>query len=290
MSVPTSGHNRPILPTIHSKSPKFFKKMRSLLFALIVCCVLSFTFGSKITTEDIVKVAKKYSPSKRLTSPAAAAPKNLRTESIATAASSGGIKVNGYAEFVGYKNADCTYPEGKDLLILNTCGAGLEGGSTSFKVMADMTAHRYYATQYHYTDTQCATTPTETYVDVPILHCWHNSLFHVLKEPLNPKTDNLGGFALGIFNNQNDCTSGTPTGLLEAQYLRLNQCYNAGNGSGDLKFTKCQNNVLTARTYLTTDESCTGSSTVDDIYPSDMCTAPWNLSAFSGWLNFVCEM
>jgi hypothetical protein len=272
--------------------------MKSFGLIVAICCaVISLVCGGKVTPEVLVRIANHYSAGKDLFfAPVPSSKNHLRTTTtteanLASSSSYNVIKVNGYFEAVKYKKTACSYPLSKDLILLNTCGPAINDGAyVSYKIMADMTqTHLYYATQYFFSDSECQNGVGVAYYEVPILKCYKNSLAHVIKEPLNPKTDNLNGFAIGVFDTQANCQSASsPEGLLEAEYFRLQQCYQ--DYDGDRIFNSCQSNTLTVTTFTSTDGSCTGSSTVDTVLPSQMCANPsWDLSAFSGWLNFVCE-
>lgn len=228
--------------------------------------------------------------------------KSLREESmdLATASSSTTVvKKNGWMEVVAYDYEwykDCKHPWFKDVADLNTCGLSQDGTNYGMiSVMAYPDWNKYVLTQSYYSDSAC-TQPTGQYVDysAPILICSWDVLYHVIPAPLNPVTDNLNGFAYGIFNSVNNCTSGSVDGLLEVYYLKLNFCYSTS--SNDVKFSSCSSDGLTVKTYSTTNGSCGGSAISTDVWASsDVCTTNGVSELTSGWwfsgpATFVCEM
>jgi Tfp pilus assembly protein PilE len=222
---------------------------------------------------------------------------NLREQSL-TASSSQVVRKSGWIETVAYDYTwykNCKKPWFKDVAIVNTCGlseTGTDYGILSLQAYPDW--NKYVLTQTYFSDSAC-TKPTGGYYtySAPILICSYDELYHNIPAPLNPKTDNLNGFAYGIFTSQNSCLSGSAEGLLEAFYLKLNYCYQTD--SNDVQFTSCSSSALTQTTYSTNDGTCGGSATTDVWSSSDVCTNSSFGALTSGWWfsgpsTFVCEM
>jgi hypothetical protein len=198
-------------------------------------------------------------------------------------------KVNGWYETVTYNRNDCTRPWYKDIYVLNTCGwSAAYNAYVIAKVVAD-TVYRYYTTTIYIYDSNGCDNLTSQYVNyASILLCNSKNYNHVIDGPLNPWKDNLGGFALGIFNSQTNCQEQNVDGLLEAGYQKLNHCW--GSVEGDFMYTSCSAQTLVKNVYSSTDGSCTGTVNTYYMQQSDMCQAPdASLSVFGGYYTWVCE-
>jgi hypothetical protein len=212
--------------------------------------------------------------------------KNLRTENIDIEQL---VKKDGWFETVYYDKSNCKHPNYKDVTALNTCGWSEDYDAYITKTaVANTDSHHYTVYDNVYTQNGCDTLSYSTGESQPILICTNYMLNHVIPQPLNPKTDNLNGFAAGVYDTATNCQARTTTGLLEAAYQRLNFCWYAPDG--DYKFTACSDGVLTYNKYETTDVSCTGPFTAYQVAQAEMCqAADSSLDTFQGFPNWVCE-
>lgn len=219
--------------------------------------------------------------------------KQLR-EASANIKTTAEVNKKGWFESVIYSSTwykNCKHPWYKDVGLIGTCALADDlGNYTTLGVTAYTDSRAYYLTQSLYSDPACTQEVYWHTKSYPILICSQDTLFHVIPAPLNPKTDNLNGFAYGIYSSVSACTDGSADGLLEASYLKLNFCYQSD--TGDIMWTSCTSSGLTQVTYSSTDGTCTGTASAPVTWTSaDTCSGTDLGSGwwFGGPSTFVCE-
>lgn len=202
--------------------------------------------------------------------------------------------LSGWYEQVSYINSNCSSPDFKSVTLLNTCqpSAVYSGMYSKITATANSTSNTYYMTETVYKSSSCSSVYQYVYWTEPILICTDNTLTHIINYPLNATTDNLGGLAIGIFTNYNDCMENNSddfSGLIEYDYYKFNYCYKIIGG--DVMFTGCSpTGGYTYNIYNSNNYSCTDFLETKTQTPSQMCTGPtYGLQFFFGWENFVCE-
>jgi hypothetical protein len=225
---------------------------------------------------------------------------NLRTESVQSGSGGATFKVHGYAETVAYGHKDCSHANWKDNTLLNTCAwSDRYLFYIRMSAMADPTNHNYYNSLNAFTTSDCSGSPMWSLpTTTKILICdAYKNLYHAIPYALDPMTDNLQGFALGVFKTQQSCQNPQrAASLLESTYQRLNRCVpswdnsNTATFNGDFMYTSCTPEMITYTVYSSTDGTCTGTMTNYQITTSDMCANPnYSLEVYSGYLTWICE-
>lgn len=271
---------------------------------LIIALCISFIVASTVTTvkpkrqfneamESFLKKHNKGVKHRQTTDTT----KNLRMEKIALESSNNNVNKKGWFESVIYSQTwykNCKHPWFKDVALLGGCYLSEDLSSyTTLGTVAHPNSNSYTVTQTYFSDSAC-TQETGAYSDpYPILICSYDSLFHVIPQPLNPMTDNLNGFAYGIFSSTSTCQEGSGDGLLEAYYMKLNFCYQ--DDSGDLMWTNCSNTdeTITMTQYSSTNGNCQGVVSTNTWTQADTCSTQQGMIG-SGWwyggpATFVCE-
>ena len=216
--------------------------------------------------------------------------KKLRQESVSLE-STNNVKMSGWFESVSYDPTwykNCKHPFFKNVVSLNVCGPSEDIGYYGILTAVAHPQSNYYTlTQTFYTDSACSQEYSSFEYKNPILICRDDALFHVIPAPLNPATDNLNGFAYGVFSSASLCSQGDGEGLLEAYYIKLNYCYETDNG--DVMWSSCDSNGLTEVSYSSTNGSCKGTGVPTTYTQADTCTDTDSLFWFTGSPTFVCE-
>jgi hypothetical protein len=222
---------------------------------------------------------------------------SLRKSEVKLEAMSSNMK-SGWFEMVEYSSTwykNCKHPQYKDNVLLNQCGYY---APMNMYLMLNIVAHpnyNYYTFYYSfYSDSACSNLFYSGSENLPILICSDDYYYHVIPQPLNPLTDNLNGFAFGVYDTASNCQAGEKTGLLDATYMKLNFCYQ--DDSGDYMYSNCSNTdgTLTQTTYVSTDGSCNqGVQSTVTWTSADTCSNTQNgmgtVGFYSGPTTFICE-
>jgi hypothetical protein len=275
--------------------------LSSFIIAFCALCIVVSAIETNTKTKKFHEVMenflKKHNKGVKERQAISAASKHLREQSISLATNTNGNK-DGWFESVVYSQTwykNCKHPWFKDVALLNACALSDDLTSyTTLSLVAHPNYNSYTVTQTYFTDSAC-TQPSLTYSNsYPILICSYDALFHVIPQPLNPATDNLNGFAYGVFTDTATCSQGTASGLLEAFYLKLSYCYESDEG--DIMWSNCSNidGTLTQTTYNSVNGSCKdGVKSTVTWTQADTCSNGQS-DVGSGWyyggpVSFVCE-
>ncbi len=209
------------------------------------------------------------------------------------------VKVYGYFETVtytvNYGNGTCSNAVGKLLSVLNTCAPSAYHYGEYYRatVIAYPEGHTYYWYDQFFSDSSCCNPISDYVMEFAdwILICENNTMEHVISEPLNPLTDNLGGFALLLYDTQSNCTNNDYTeGVLESMYGRLNYCFQGDYG--DEIYVSCSSTALVKQSFPSHDGTCSGAPVETIFSPNNICTSGnTTLSEmYAGWTNYQCEI
>jgi hypothetical protein len=285
--------------------------MKSLVFGIFLAllCVLQYCQARpKVIIEDIVANHRHKSNEKGLnpviSSDATKFKTSLRTVSNSVSLTNTYVNEKGFYEIAVYgkisSSGKCQFPVAKFIYAIDICATtdNQPGYWVVDYVYADPTGNTYYEYEQLFSDSSCST-PSQDPVYTSneyILICQGNNvygwtLYHTRQQLLDPLYDNLG-FTWLTYDSSSDCLANNyAVGALEALYLRLNACYPATNGGGDIKYTSCdQSTGLTIVNYYSTDGSCSGTSETVVMTSADTCTdGSSSLGYYLGWFNFVCS-